>query len=293
MKRVRIEVVDQDSKDLQTAAHVYQQLVSGFGAEDHFVRAFFAQALSYVALDPAKDDHKFSAIADLALVNRFFYDAYCLMNKTIVFPHLDALFARLVTEYDAWTPGPDWAFTPFSQVIKMDSFKVCASTIRWRFILPLVSRTCVLSWLANHRLASPMPDKDAKALAASIAGDYWISWLQWNMDQGNNKYRLFFNKPWQAHQIPTLMCWAVAQSHRCIDIALKFMTKIFATDRDRQRELLLVWTFFGLVTSGRAKLVTDDIWLEVASYLIYHDKMKKNLELPRYLDWYKCPRLSL
>ena len=238
---------------------IYELIVTEFDMD--FVRAFFGSVLSYMAFDPPGNRKGRSYLAKLATVNKLFLDIYRHAIKhvvpEIVFPHLDALFDRLSTEYDRWKPAIHGTrFTPFLSVIKYNESPSGFNALCG--IEPIVDRACFMAWLGQHRYALPMSEKEVGEVCESLEKTDWISWVQKLM-----KADLPFNgRSWKSHQIPTLICLIFSSSHRCIDYAIEMLACLWSSDRDRQRELLLVVLLYVMVTSVWSRHVTmaGDVW---------------------------------
>jgi hypothetical protein len=286
MKRTFSNALLQDEKSTANEP-TFLNLFLEFG-DQLFVRNFLAQAMSHIALNPKHPD----AIRELMRVNWCFYESYCLMNKTIIFPWLDGLFAQLSTEYDQWDPkshivprnDPDeqgepdqFVFTPFSSVLKYAPSKgklhVTESIQR---INPIIDRGSFIAWLSQHRYPSPMSDDDLDAVLESLDAFSWISWVQDLLKKRPVAH--FSGKPWTSQQIPTIICSTLAVSHRCVDGALMRLCLAWSTSRERLRELLLVVLFYIFTTSVWAKKVTlsGHIWAIIDNMLV-QDKHRADL----------------
>jgi hypothetical protein len=256
---------------------VYHRLVAECGPDDFFVLSFFAEALAYLALTPSPfvDDARGGASYFVGGTNRFFYRAYKEANARIVFPYLDARFATFAKDYDAWIPqvnpgtyGDDTVeFTPLCFERKAGNTSA------------VVAHLPLLHWLAFHRYPTGkgMPPETVARVADSLKNEYWISWLQdCVMVEEKARRSPFFGRPWQDHSIPTILCAAEAHSHRCLDGAVLALTAIQSlAGMEAQRELVSMWTFFGLMASLWTKHCTmHGSWHSMTSDMIVADKIK-------------------
>lgn len=282
MKRLRGQ--DEDANRVKyDYSGLFHLLVSVAGPDDHFVRAFFAQALAHLALAPGRYDYSSPTIAHVALVSRFFARAYREAHTLFVFPELDRRFEAFAARYDAWVPVDDpieakaryekhaYAFTPL---------QFADGTLDSR---PRVAQLSMLHWLAWHRYPRPMDGATKTALGDSLKLTSWNSWLQTRVLKRDPPANVL-GRPWPEHDIPTLACAASARSHRCVQHALEALLLAyvgwgeFAEQLKRQREFMLIWIFFGMMASlWNPRVVLHDQWQFFAGELVIMDKLRKDV----------------
>jgi hypothetical protein len=278
MKRLR-DPSEKEVVDKKKYAGLLNLLFEFAGPDDHFVRAFFAQALAHLALAPDPGEYARPTLVGIAGTSRFFYRAYHEAHTQIVFPELDRRFAAFAKAYEEWVPRKGEKDRYNREVYPFEPLRFRGTKENTQ---PVVAKLSMLHWLALHRYRAPMSAKSRANIDTALSAYTWISWFQ-NGTKTDPEWNILA-RPWHEHDLPTLACAAIAHSHRCVEGAFEALMWAYIDDtsRERQREFITIWTFFGMMASlWNEHCTMHEFWYGWTSDIVMEDKIKKSLMLKR------------